>query len=230
MKILKMGLLCLYLMYVTTIFVLLIVLQHKIDNHLLFSILVTGFLISIVCNKKTISSEIGSLALFFTVFADCFLTLSEFYNQLNGLIFFTIVGFLYIIIVAIDSKKMTNIISITVRIILSSTIIILSSFIEILNLENTIAVVYFTNCSITCILSLFTKKKNICLIVGLFLFLLCDFFVGVSGSNISFGILTKLTDTVFISWIFYLPSQVVLAINNIDITFNIKKKFKKELK
>ena len=159
-------------------------------------------------------------ALFCTVVADLFLVVLEPMLKLPAMIFFSITQFAYFTRILLKTKsKPLFITHIAIRSAVSVLILIITAVVLGANSDAValISLVYFTNLALNVIFAFIEFKNNPVIAIGLLLFLLCDFFVGMSMMD---GYLTVKEGTLayFIAhpgfnaaWVFYVPSQALIA-------------------
>lgn len=161
--------------------------------------------------------------LLFTLFADLFLVVIEPMLQIPAMICFSIVQILYFIYIYLNQsfkkhKKFHLLVRLVlIIIIMLMTIIVLKNKTDFLSL---ISVFYYVNLIVNIIFSFITNNKNIIFSIGLILFSLCDLLIGLNvlvnsylsintGSFIYF-----LANPGFnLAWIFYVPSQTLIALS-----------------
>ena len=192
------------------------------------------FLYSVFCFlfvEKSKSYFFTQLALIFTVFADLFLVWFGAEDQLSGMIFFFGTQMSYFLRIFLEeSNPKTRKIHLIVRI--SASILISFATCVVLG-ENTdavaiISLLYFANLAINTIFAFVNFKRSPLLAIGLTFFVLCDIFVGIATMgayiHIAEGSLAYkiLNSGVNWAWIFYVPSQTLLAISLFPT--NIKKR------
>ena len=151
------------------------------------------------------SERVISVALFFTLVSDFFLLVINRYYVV-GVSTFIIVQLLYCYYIY---KKKTDV-YVWLRIVLSSSAVLLLINLNQISLLNVLVVIYFTNLVMNAFSSLTNSKLRL-LSLGLFLFVCCDICVGL------FNILSVSSPIYpYVSlgmWIFYLPSQVLITLS-----------------
>lgn len=166
------------------------------------------------------------LAFIFTGISDTFLVLLDDYYELALMtfIFTQLSYFIYIHITFFQEKKWLK--DILVRILTIVIGLIVMIFVDKNSkLITFLSVVYFSNLLLNFIYSCCAKNKNFLFIMGLLLFIFCDFCVGCFniGNIIEVSkdsIITKIKDyPINLSWVFYYPSQVLLSISNFKFTY-----------
>lgn len=197
-----------------------------------FSSVVLAFIFSLFFIKKECSLILTTIGLLTTVCADIFLAVLNPIIQIPAMIFFSITQLCYFIrILLMQNNRKTRIIHIISRIIL--TIIGIVACILVLK-ENTdflsiISIFYYANLLTNVVFSFITSKKSLLLSIGLICFALCDLFIGLDVLNGSYVGLKEGTLLYFlinipfnIAWIFYVPSQALIALSVIDIRTKVK--------
>lgn len=162
------------------------------------------------------------LALLFTVFADYFLVWVSPQMQTAGMIFFIYAQMFYATRLYItedkENRKKAQLISRAVlsALILGITAIVLGANTDLLSL---VSMLYYVNLILNIVFSFASFKKHYLLAIGFTLFLLCDTAIGLSLLKNYFTIdpaslLYKiLYPGINLAWVFYLPSQMLLAIS-----------------
>lgn len=175
--------------------------------------------------KKNAMVILTVIALVFTVFADVFLSglFEGKNNQLIAMLFFCVVQICYFIRLylnhELDYAKGLHISSRA----FASIGAVLATVLVLRDGTNALAIVslfYYANLIVNVVTAFTQTKKSVLLAVGLLLFACCDFFVGLSVMASDFlvlpegSLLDKLNNTgVNIAWIFYVPSQTLLALS-----------------
>ena len=191
-----------------------------------FSIVALAFLMNFIFIQKSLSFLFTALALSFTVFSDVLLVLLDKY-YLTAVISFILVQIFYScrIIVNTKSLKLKNL-HIALRISLSLISIILVSIIlkddaDLLTIASAICFVNLVLNVITSFINYKNKSDSLIFAIGLLLFMLCDFFVGIN--NIEYitdisrdSLIYKIiyNDYIFFPWLFYAPSQALLGLSS----------------
>lgn len=165
-------------------------------------------------------------ALLFTLIADLFLVLIGAAEvRVYGMFFFMIVQFIYGYYLLINDKdhlKISIIIRLVINVILiTAGILVLKDNTDFLSMFSVIYLANIISNIIACFLNL---KKYYLLLIGLFLFLLCDVYTGLviaDGTYLTYkegGILYSLVNANFnFTWFFYIPSQTIIAIYYINL-------------
>ncbi len=175
---------------------------------------------------KRYKNEWIVLALFTTIFADYFLIVVNPRQQAIAMTFFLMTQINYAVWILMEEKDLRHRIS---HAIIHATISVLAVVITCIVLQDkvdylsVISVVYFANLIINFILSCVHFRYNWIFSIGLLLFLCCDIVVGLNcaiGVYIdiaSTSILYKIAFAPFnLAWVFYLPSQVLIACSSLQ--------------
>jgi len=154
-----------------------------------------------------------------TLIADFFLVILSSEQRLTGMIFFLFVQIFYAIKLHLDSK---NKVILLVRLI-SSLAIALSAFVILKDKADALSVisaVYYVNLLVNIIESFICFKAEKLFAVGLVFFVLCDTVIGLQAAAGSYlpiseeSLIYKIIFMdFFLSWFFYLPSQVLIAMS-----------------
>lgn len=162
-----------------------------------YSGVVLCFLFSLYTNKR-----IQSLALFFTVVADLFLLVLNNYYEI-GIISFIFVQIIYIYFQGNINNPYFNRFLI-IRCLLFGAGCLTLIFMKNFSFLNVLVMFYFSNLFSNFLQSL--TGNNVLFSIGLGLFVCCDICVGFYNLNVCTSLTSKLM------WIFYLPSQVLIAL------------------
>lgn len=165
-----------------------------------------------------------NLALLLTVVADGFLVLPASPIQIPGTTFFAFVSITYFLFLFLKESGKIRKIHLFSRIFLIIVVLVVAVIVLKDNTDylSLISVFYFTNLVLNIVFSFATFRKNMLLSLGLILFALCDIVVGlVAGANIYIpvkegGIIDSIINApINLSWFFYIPSQVIIALYNV---------------
>lgn len=148
--------------------------------------------------KKTIS-----IAMIFTVLADLFLLVLLSHYEIGVFSFIIVQLTYYYFLGNIDKAYFNMFLYIRGLTIILGTIVL--SIFGCLNVLNELVLIYFSNLVFNCIQAWLLHKKTLAL--GLTLFICCDICVGL------FNINTTNLVALYLSWFFYLPSQVLIVIS-----------------
>lgn len=170
--------------------------------------------------KRNSNSLIFVIAFLFTILADTNLLILDDNYEL-GILAFIIVQFAYFWYILKNMYTKDNYgYLIAIRLITIVIGVIASLIVQTDKLLVCLVIIYISNLVINLIISIIPRKRNLLFSLGLFLFLLCDMCVGcynigdiIDISNTS--LFYKIANLPFnIAWLFYHPSQVLLAISN----------------
>lgn len=197
----------------------------KTYSWLTISVVALCFIFVLLNFDKKFLNAIMLLTMFFTVCADLFLCgLIENENaKLIAMIFFNLVqkGYLLRIYFNHQTKKQ-RIIHLSVRgsiifIAVIATVLVLKKNVNALAI---VSLIYYANLIVNIVFAFMQTKFSILLPLGLVLFILCDTFVGLNVMEelfISFNegsFLYRLAHpSINVSWLFYVPSQILLALS-----------------
>lgn len=187
-----------------------------------YIVVISCFLFSLVyfIIKRNSNTLIFVIAFLFTILADTNLLILDDNYEL-GILAFIIVQFAYFwyILKNLYTKDNYSYL-IAIRLITIVIGVIASLIVQTDKLLVCLVIIYISNLVINLIISIIPRKRNLLFSLGLFLFLLCDICVGcynigdiIDISNTS--LFYKIANLPFnIAWLFYHPSQVLLAISN----------------
>ena len=202
-----------------------VAIQHShgsVNTALSYSAIVLAFLFSWLSFEHSVDFILTEIALFCTVMADLFLVVLDPMRQLPAMIFFSVTQLAYFTRILLKTKnKPLFITHIAVRCVFSlaaviATAAVLGGGCDAVAL---ISLFYFANLILNVIFSFISFRKAPVLAIGLLLFLFCDFFVGMSmiGGYLAVGeggLISFLVSPGFnAAWLFYVPSQALLAIS-----------------
>ena len=189
-----------------------------------FGAVVCAFLFSFLTLKKDFDSVLTTIGLFTTVIADIFLVVLHAQFQVIAMFSFSITQICYFTRIYLNhSNKKIKLIHIVVRlslilIAITATFLVLKDKTDLLSL---ISLFYYANLLINVIFSL-ADNKNIIFSIGLICFAMCDLFIGFNIMSSSYIELSEGTFLYFlanpgfnIAWLFYVPSQALIALSNI---------------
>lgn len=172
--------------------------------------------------EKSTSYLFTQIALICTVCADFFLVCLQDMNQLAGMVFFSGTQIAYFLRIYFEEKnKKTRQIHFILRscasvIVLMATSIVLGKNTDALAL---VSMFYYTNLIFNIVFSFLNFKTSNLLAIGLVCFAVCDTIIGmvslgaymdVSKNSLIRALLNSKID---IAWLFYVPSQTLLAIS-----------------
>lgn len=187
-----------------------------------YIVVISCFLFSLVyfIIKRNSNTLIFVIAFLFTILADTNLLILDDNYEL-GILTFIIVQFAYFWYILKNMYTKDNYsYLIAIRLITIVIGVIASLIVQTDKLLVCLVIIYISNLVINLIISIIPRKRNLLFSLGLFLFLLCDICVGcynicdiIDISNTS--LFYKIANLPFnIAWLFYHPSQVLLAISN----------------
>lgn len=187
-----------------------------------YIVVISCFLFSFVyfIIKRNSNTLIFVTAFLFTILADTNLLILDDNYEL-GILAFIIVQFAYFWYILKNMYTKDNYsYLIAIRLITIVIGVIASLIVQTDKLLVCLVIIYISNLVINLIISIIPRKRNLLFSLGLFLFLLCDICVGcynigdiIDISNTS--LFYKIANLPFnIAWLFYHPSQVLLAISN----------------
>ena len=187
-----------------------------------YIVVISCFLFSLVyfIIKRNSNTLIFVIAFLFTILADTYLLILDDNYEL-GILAFIIVQFAYFWYILKNMYTKDNYgYLIAIRLITIVIGVIASLIVQTDKLLVCLVIIYISNLVINLIISIIPRRRNLLFSLGLFLFLLCDICVGcynigdiINISNTS--LFYKIANLPFnIAWLFYHPSQVLLAISN----------------
>lgn len=187
-----------------------------------YIVVISCFLFSLVyfIIKRNSNTLIFVIAFLFTILADTNLLILDDNYEL-GILAFIIVQFAYFWYILKNMYTKDNYsYLIAIRLITIVIGVIASLIVQTDKLLVCLVIIYISNLVINLIISIIPRKRNLLFSLGLFLFLLCDICVGcynigdiidISNTSLFYKIATLPFN---IAWLFYHPSQVLLAISN----------------
>ena len=187
-----------------------------------YIVVISCFLFSLVyfIIKRNSNTLIFVIAFLFTILADTNLLILDDNYEL-GVLAFIIVQFAYFWYILKNMYTKDNYgYLIAIRLITIVIGVIASLIVQTDKLLVCLVIIYISNLVINLIISIIPRKRNLLFSLGLFLFLLCDICVGCYniGDIIDIyntSLFYKIANLPFnIAWLFYHPSQVLLAISN----------------
>lgn len=172
--------------------------------------------------EKSKSYLFTQIALLCTVGADFFLIIVSPINQLVGMIFFSGTQIAYFLRIYFEqNNKKTRKIHLIARVIaiiitIAATFLVLGAKTDALAL---VSMFYYANLILNIVFAFANFKNSKILAIGLVCFAICDTFIGFANMGPYMGIsenslIYKLLNlNVDLSWLFYVPSQTLLAIS-----------------
>ncbi len=221
----KLPILIIFLSLQLVLYYLTLFVGDVIGNTSSFIIVALSFLFSLLFLDFKNSKFVTQIALFFTVIADIFLVLLTPRTELNqsiAMTSFSIVQLAYLLIILSEqTNKKVNVVNLIIRTSLTILIIIITIIVlkEKINYLAIISMFYYVNLILNVVFSFINVKKSPLLAIGLLAFLLCDTVIGLQVASSSFITITNefllsiINANFNLAWLFYAPSQVILAIN-----------------
>ena len=189
-----------------------------------YLVIIFSFLFSVLFISKDKNSYLTAGALAFTLVADLFLVMLDPARQLAGMIFFCGAQFFHAARVhfLFEGKKAKSI-----TLILRAAAIIAVQIVTVIVLGDSydalsaVSMLYFTNIILNTVYAFIHFKKQSVYALGMLLFVFCDIFVGLSSAigtylavaegSLIYRIVHPSFDAV---WMFYAPSQTLIAISS----------------
>lgn len=172
---------------------------------------------------RTRDYVLTQLALVCTVFADLFLVVMSNPQRELAMLFFSVTQICYFLRIYFNQserihRKIHLILRICIIVVaLTLTVIILKEKTDFLSL---ISLFYYANLVMNVVFAFTQIKKNIIFPIGLFLFAMCDMFIGFGVLGELYFILEKGTLLYWLAnpgfnlaWVFYVPSQACLSLS-----------------
>lgn len=184
-----------------------------------YSGIILCFLFALLCGAKNDPLLVAGLAC--TVGADYCLVVCSPIQQLWGMVFFLGAQTFYAIKLYLNKKNRTLLL---VRILLIAAIEIVTMIIlkDKLDALAVVSVCYYANLFMNIVTAFSQWPKNKLLPIGLVAFILCDTVIGLqvsAGGYLPIVEGSALHDFLFmdfnLSWFFYLPSQVMIALSTL---------------
>lgn len=194
-----------------------------------FGSIILACLFLLVSMEKTYEYAFTQIALVCTVCADYFLVWSSPMVQLPAMAFFLVAQLAYASRLYLLAEKRERIAQIISRAALSVIIVIITAIVlgEGIDALSLISMLYYVNLILNAVFAFADFKHRKLLAIGFLLFILCDTVIGLEMMDAYLPIsddayLYKIIRPGFnLAWVFYLPSQVLLALSMMP------KKFKK---
>lgn len=215
-----------------TLGVLVQITSGNLNTIVSFGSVVLAFIYSIIVITKTKDAILTSIGLFFTICADIFLVVLYPRIQDLAMVFFSITQIAYFLrIINLQKNQKLRLIHIIIRcvtivIALIATIIVLKEKTDFVSL---ISLFYYDNLVINLIFSFLMDEKNILFSIGLICFACCDLLIGFDIMASSYIDLKEGTLFYFLAnpgfnfaWVFYVPSQLLIALSTRKISLNKK--------
>ncbi len=192
------------------------------NKYTTYLIIVLACLFCIVFAKKTKSYIFTQIALICTVGADLFLVIFGATNQLAGMIFFVGTQTAYFLRIYFEEERLKIRKFHLIARICASTLILLATCLVLGDNVDALALVsmlYFVNLFLNIVFAFINFKASPIMAIGLLFFILCDIFIGLLNIGPYFTIqegtvlYSILYSGIDFAWIFYVPSQILLAIS-----------------
>ena len=163
--------------------------------------------------------------LIFTVAADLFLVVIEPMQQLPAMIFFSFTQIFYFLrlyfMQGVSQRRIHLIVRIAASLVaILATIVVLKEKTDALSI---VSLFYYANLAINIMFAFVSFKKVPLFAIGLFLFLLCDTVIGLNVMKNAYlpinegSLIHKILSlNVNLAWIFYVPSQALIAISLVN--------------
>lgn len=182
---------CLYLLFIT------MDLLNINSTYIKYLGIFLCFLYAVITNKKRVVSCL------FTLIADFFLLVIDKYYEV-GLLAFIVVQLAYLYFLGNNKKRYLKGFIIFRCVVVVAGLIVLY-FSKNMSLLNVLVLIYFSSLFINTIQSY--TQDNLLFKIGLTLFVCCDICVGLHNISSSYTVAS------FMMWVFYLPSQVLIALS-----------------
>lgn len=203
----------------TVLFVLVFTTHNELHKVASFGCVVNPFAYSLKFLSKDKIAIYTQIALLTTVFADLFLVVITPQFKDVAMTFFAITQICYALrLLQLTKHKAVNIVLRVVYIIavIVVTFLVLKDKTDYLSV---ISMFYYANLILNLVYAIAFIKKSPLFAIGLLLFLLCDTIIGLdvaSGTylNIQSQFIQNVLDLPFnLAWVFYVPSQALLALS-----------------
>lgn len=204
------------------LYILIFTISAPANKFISFASILLCFLFSITLislNKTKILTQIGLLT---TVIADVFLVILGDYHVV-AMCFFSITQIAYFLRILFNTEsKKERIIHISIRVFviigtIIATILVLKENLDALSF---VSMFYYANLILNVIFAFVQIKKSVLFPIGLLFFAICDAFIGLQvavGNYIFLSETSLIYKVVFSSfnwaWLFYVPSQVLIALS-----------------
>ena len=210
--------LTIYLTVASALYILFIFFKNDVPViPLEYAGILLNLLYSFILFGNKIDTYLVRLALLFTAISDLFLLVLS-AHELVGVLVFSVVQLLYAYRLILNNQRKTSL-EILFRL---ASIFIFQIVLILINEEDLLTIItffYFANLFSNVVISLYRFNTNRMFALGLFLFMLCDIFVGLNNSA---GYLAISETSVFyqlihlpidLMWFFYYPAQVFLTLS-----------------
>lgn len=223
LSLIKKILVLLFLAIELVLFVLIQITHDRTNSIICFSSISLVVVFAFINFKNDRSCILITLGLIFTLVADLFLVLLSPINQLLGMISFSIVQIIYFLKVHLEMQNKTlKMVHIIIRVVASAIMLLICWLVlkEKVDGVSLLSIFYITNMVLSIVFSIIKDKKLTLFAFALILFLMCDIVIGI---QMAVGVYFNLDSSSFIykivflpfnsAWCFYLPSQVLIALN-----------------
>lgn len=188
------------------------------NDYVCFSSVALAFLFAVLLAKRTGDGYITLLGLLATVLADTFLVLVLPRRRILAMVFFVCVQACYFLRIAMLESKSERRIHIIVRIALSTVGVILAFAVlgESADALSIISIFYFANLLVNVVFAFLQGRSAWLFAAGLVCFALCDICVGLDvllSEYIGGGASPLSGLGINLVWLFYVPSQTLIAIS-----------------
>ncbi len=189
-----------------------------------YLVIIFAFLFSVLFISRDANSYLTVGALTFTLVADLFLVILDPARQLIGMIFFCGAQFFHASRVHyFFESKTTKSITLILRAVAILAVQVVTALVlgDAYDFLSAVSMLYFTNIILNTVFAFIHFKKQPIYALGILLFVFCDIFVGLSGA---FGTYLSVSESSMIYkivhppfdvvWMFYAPSQTLIAISS----------------
>ena len=219
----KLPLVILFSLIQTVLFFLVQLTRGKTNIIVSYLVVVLCCLFAVLYFEKTKKYAFTQIALFCTIMADLFLVVIHPIMQLPAMIFFSITQICYFLRLYFNSKsEKEKRIHLSIR-ALSSVIAIIITIIVLKEKTDAVSIIsmyYYANLIVNIVFAFVQYKSSKLFAIGLLLFLGCDTLVGINAlvtQYITSPNAQEICNAIFGSlnwaWIFYVPSQAMLALS-----------------
>lgn len=189
-----------------------------------YLVIIFAFLFSLLFISKDKNSYLTVGALAFTLMADLFLVMLDPARQLAGMIFFSGAQLFHAARVHFffESRTVKRVtLVLRVAAIIAVQVVTVTVLGDAYDALSAVSMLYFTNIILNTVFAFINIKKQPVYAIGMLFFVFCDIFVGLSGAlgtylPVSEGsIVYKIAHPPFdAAWMFYAPSQTLIAISS----------------
>ena len=187
-----------------------------------YTAVVLACLFMITSISKTKSYLLMQIGLICTVCADLFLVVIEPMEQLAAMIFFSGTQICYFLRLYFNqSSRLARRVHLIVRLAVSALAIVITALVlkDATDALSIVSMFYYANLILNVIVAFTQSKSSLLFPIGLLLFLCCDTVVGLRAMTdyIQIENSSELANSLFGSinwaWIFYVPSQTLIALS-----------------